>query len=175
MSTMTSPVDRSNDFNADPVDIQRVTELLGRAPSGAFCVVVRDDDGWPVVIENAPWLNNGRPMPTQFWLVGRQANAAISRLESSGGVRRAERELDPLAVAEAHRDAELERRSMMDDRDGPRPSGGVGGTRQGLKCLHAHYARFLAGRKDAVGQWASQQLTSISDDAPPSIEAEVDT
>ncbi len=26
---------------------------------------------------------------------------------------------------------------------GPRPSAGVGGTREGVKCLHAHYANYL--------------------------------
>ncbi|RPJ13720.1 MAG: DUF501 domain-containing protein [Actinobacteria bacterium] len=29
--------------------------------------------------------------------------------------------------------------------------GGVGGTRRGLKCLHAHYANHLAGGDDEVG------------------------
>jgi uncharacterized protein len=144
---------------ASPLDVDRVTQLLGRRPIGQFRVVVRDESGWPVVIENEPWLDNGRPMPTQFWLVGRQANAAISRLESAGGVRRAELELDTELVAQAHRAAESERELLMDDREGPRPTGGVGGTRQGLKCLHAHYARFLAGRPDVVGQWAADQLS----------------
>jgi uncharacterized protein len=153
---------------ADDADIERVTELLGREPVGRFRVVVRDDAGWPVVIENDPWLGNGRPMPTQFWLVGRSANAAISRLESAGGVRRAEQELDPTDVAKAHRDAELERQSLMDNREGPRPTGGVGGTRQGLKCLHAHYARFLAGRVDVVGEWASTRLREQHDGLTPS-------
>ncbi len=36
---------------------------------------------------------------------------------------------------------------------GPRPFGGVGGTRQGVKCLHAHYAWLLAGGDDPVGRW----------------------
>ena len=39
-----------------------------------------------------------------------------------------------------------------------RPSGGVGGTRQGVKCLHAHYAWHLAGGDDPVGRWVAAQL-----------------
>ena len=42
---------------------------------------------------------------------------------------------------------------IADDHAGPRPSGGVGGTRRGLKCLHAHYAWYLAGGDDPVGAW----------------------
>ncbi|HZQ87117.1 MAG TPA: DUF501 domain-containing protein, partial [Acidimicrobiales bacterium] len=40
----------------------------------------------------------------------------------------------------------------------PRPSGGVGGTRIGVKCLHAHYAWFLAGGDDPIGEWVHEQL-----------------
>src|SRR5580700_6666918 len=46
-----------------------VARLLGREPGGAFTVVVRTLDGTPAVIENAPLLRDGRPMPTRFWLV----------------------------------------------------------------------------------------------------------
>jgi hypothetical protein len=34
----------------------------------------------------------------------------------------------------------------------------VGGTREGVKCLHAHYANFLAGADDPVGRWTAEQL-----------------
>ena len=43
---------------------------------------------------------------------------------------------------------------------GPRPTGGVGGTRRGVKCLHAHYAWFLAGGDDPVGRWVHEQMTA---------------
>ena len=46
------------------------------------------------------------------------------------------------------------------DHVGPRPSGGVGGTRKGVKCLHAHYANFLAGADDPVGAWVASVLAS---------------
>jgi exopolyphosphatase/pppGpp-phosphohydrolase len=34
----------------------------------------------------------------------------------------------------------------------------VGGTRIGVKCLHAHYAWHLAGGDDPVGRWVAEQL-----------------
>ena len=140
-------------------DVERVTALLGRAPRGTFDVVVRDVAGEPMVLRNAPLLDDGTPMPTRYWLVGREAVVAVSRLEAAGGVRRAETDIDPALIADAHRRYAGERdRAIPPGHTGPRPSGGVGGTREGVKCLHAHYAWHLAGGDDPVGAWVAGQL-----------------
>jgi hypothetical protein len=140
-------------------DVAAVRELIGRTPQGAFEVVVRDDAGTPVVLRNAPLLADGEPMPTRYWLVGKREVLAISRLESGGGVRRAEAEIDPSLVADAHARYAAERDATLPpNHTGPRPHGGVGGTRVGIKCLHAHYAWFLAGGDDPVGAWVAGQL-----------------
>ena len=47
---------------------------------------------------------------------------------------------------------------MPTGHSGPTPFGGVGGTREGVKCLHAHYAHWLAGADDPVGEWVHAQL-----------------
>jgi uncharacterized protein len=142
----------------DGDDVARVTALLGRPPQGAFEVVVRDADGGPVVIRNAPFLDDGTPMPTRYWLVGQREVLAVSRLESTGAVQRAEAEIDSAAVEDAHRRYAAERDAAVGPTDGPAPTGGVGGTRQGVKCLHAHYAWYLAGGDDPVGRWVARQL-----------------
>jgi hypothetical protein len=143
----------------DAADVQAVSALLGRAPAGAFRVVVRGRDGRPVVIENAPLLDDGRPMPTRYWLVDAALRDAVSRAESEGGVRRAEREVDAEALAGAHARYAAERDAALPaGTTGPRPSGGVGGTRQGVKCLHAHLAYLLAGGDDPVGRWVADRL-----------------
>lgn len=140
-------------------DLAAVRELLGREPEGAFEVVVRDASGGPIVLRNAPLLRNGRPMPTRYWLVGRRETQAVSRLEAAGGVRRAEAEIDPVLVADAHRRYALEREAALPaGHTGHRPTGGVAGTRVGIKCLHAHYAWFLAGADDPIGSWVAQHL-----------------
>ena len=137
----------------------RVAELLGRAPQGAYEVVVRSPEGEPVVICNAPLLDDGTPMPTRYWLVDEQLRAAVGRLEAAGGVRRAEAAVDPEALTAAHRAYAAERDAAVPaDHDGPGPYGGVGGTRRGVKCLHAHYAWHLAGGDDPVGRWVEDQL-----------------
>lgn len=140
-------------------DRARVAELLGREPAGAFEVVVRDETGDPVVVRNAPFLDDGTPMPTRFYLVGASLVRDVSRLEAAGGVKAAEAAIDPDEVAAVHRRYEAERGAAIDPgHPGPRPSGGVGGTRLGVKCLHAHVAHHLAGGDDPVGRWALAQL-----------------
>jgi hypothetical protein len=140
-------------------DVAAVTELLGRPPQGDFEVVVRDERGAPVVIRNAPLLHDGTPMPTRYWLVGRREREEVSRLEAEGGVKAAEAAVDPEELAAAHARYAAERDAALPPGwTGPRPTGGVGGTRRGVKCLHAHYAWFLAGGDDPVGRWVHARL-----------------
>ena len=140
-------------------DLDRVRVLLGREPSGAFTVVVRDATGDPIVIRNEPFLHDGTPMPTLYWLCGEKEYVVVSRLEADGAVDRAEAEVDPDELAAAHQRYAVERDALVPvDHEGPRPSGGVAGTRTGVKCLHAHYAYFLAGGDDPVGRWVQARL-----------------
>jgi hypothetical protein len=140
-------------------DRERVALLLGREPQGDFDVVVRDGAGEPIVIRNAPLLGDGTPMPTRYWLVGQALSTAVDRLEAKGGVRAAEAAVDPEELRAAHVRYAAERDADIPPGwKGPRPSGGVGGTRTGVKCLHAHYAWHLAGGDDPVGRWVDGQL-----------------
>jgi len=140
-------------------DLDAVTLLLGRPPQGDFEVVVRRADGQPVVIRNAPLLGDGTPMPTRYWLVDDDVRRTVSTLEAGGGVRAAEAAVDPAEVAAAHARYAAERDAALPPgHTGPRPSGGVAGTRQGVKCLHAHYAWHLAGGDDPIGQWVAERL-----------------
>jgi uncharacterized protein len=140
-------------------DVEQLTALLGRPPRAEFEVVVRNALDDPVVIRNAPLLDDGTPMPTRYWLVDPEMSRRVSTLESSGGVREAEAAVAADAVQAAHDRYAAERDGAIPaTHAGPRPSGGVGGTRRGVKCLHAHYAYYLAGGDDPVGQWVSEQL-----------------
>lgn len=146
-------------MSTDERDVEAVRTLLGREPRGEFSVVVRDAAGEPVVIRNAPLLDDGTPMPTRYWLVDAELNRRIGRLEADGGVRRAEAEVDPAELAAAHDRYRAERDAAVPaGHHGPRPYGGVGGTRRGVKCLHTHYAWFLAGGDDPVGAWVHRSL-----------------
>lgn len=144
-----------------------VAQLLGRQPLGNFEVAVRDSTGVPAVIQNAPQLHDGRPMPTRHWLLDPLLSRLVGRLESVGGVDRAEAAVGLFAIDSIHAAARAERHrastrlfavpdSPTADRfDHP---GGVGGTRVGVKCLHAHVAEWLVHGNDAVGEWSLRQI-----------------
>ena len=140
-------------------DLADATRLIGRVPQGEFRVVVRSATGEPVVLMNAPLLNDNTPMPTLYWLVGSAEVHAVSVLEADGAVDQVEELLGLDAIDAIHVAYGARRDALIPpDHVGPRPSAGVGGTRRGVKCLHAHLAHWLAGGDDAVGQWVAEQL-----------------
>ncbi|MGH9002098.1 MAG: DUF501 domain-containing protein, partial [Acidimicrobiia bacterium] len=70
--------------------------------------------------------------------------------------------VDPDALGAAHAAYAAERDAALPDgHAGPRAVGGVGGTRRGVKCLHAHYAYYLAGGDDPVGRWVAERLPGV--------------
>src|SRR5947208_15726164 len=147
---------------AAPDDVAALTARLGREPQAEFEVVVRDADGAPVVVRNAPFTRDGTPMPTRYWLVDPDLTLQVSRLEAAGGVREAQAAVDPDELRAVHDAYAAERDAAIPaEHTGPRPSGGVGGTRQGVKCLHAHYAYVLAGGDDPVGRWTAEHLGAV--------------
>ena len=150
------------DDEPSEADLDAVTALLGRKPNGAFRIVVRHvEDRSPVVIRNHPLLDDGRPMPTRYWLLGEPERTMVSRIESRGGVHRVEDEIGLDVIAAAHDEYRTERDAALPAGwDGPRPSAGVGGTRVGVKCLHAHYGWWLAGGDDPVGRWVADRLAA---------------
>jgi hypothetical protein len=146
-------------FRDASLDDQTIVEsMLGRPLAGRFAVVVRRRDGRPVVIENEPHLRDGTPMPTLYWLVDPELHAAVSRLESEGGVHRFEALVDPDELARTHDEYARRRRAATLRDDLPAADGGVGGTRVGVKCLHAHLANFLVGWTDPVGALVADAL-----------------
>jgi len=155
------------DADTAAADRAAVAELLGREPRGPHRIVVRDTTGRPMVIRNHPLLDDGTPMPTLYWLLDRDLNRRIGRLEAVGGVKQAEADVDPDELAAAHERYRAEREAELpEDWTGPRPFGGVGGTRRGVKCLHTHYAWYLAGGDDPVGRWVAERLDAGADSDP---------
>lgn len=144
--------------DASPDDRRAVEARVGRPLAGRFAVVVRRRDGGPVVIENEPHLRDGTPMPTLYWLVDPELTEAVSRLEGSGGVHRFEGLVDAAELAAAHAAYASRRTAAIVRHDLVAPSGGVGGTRRGVKCLHAHLAHYLTGAPDPVGALVASEV-----------------
>lgn len=144
-----------------------VAVQLDREPRSPVHVSARCHLGLPVVIEVPPFLDDGTPFPTHYWLTCPLALRRIGRLEAAGGVKAAEAVIaaDPEFSArhdEANRRYAAQRDALIDD-DGasPRPSGGVGGTRRGVKCLHAHYADHAAHNDSPVGEMTAEDVEPL--------------
>jgi exopolyphosphatase/guanosine-5'-triphosphate,3'-diphosphate pyrophosphatase len=149
-------------------DVEVVRQQLGREPTTGFQVVVRCPVGHPLVIRNEPIDARGEPFPTTFWLTCPDAVRAVSRLEAGGEIGRLNERYDGdaafrSAVDRAHDDAAEERARVLPEAGS---WGGVGGTRQGVKCLHAHYADHLAGGDDVVGAAVAAEIEPIHPEHP---------
>lgn len=126
-------------------DREAVAGQLGREPR-PFRVAARCPFGLPSVIENEP----ARNMPTRFWITCPHLDAAIARVESTGGVRAAQQAVGDKAVRETHEEHHA--------RYGTR----VAGVREGgyVKCLHAFTALHLSGDlPNPVAEWTLEHLT----------------
>jgi hypothetical protein len=147
----------------DPRDREVVTQQLGRSPRAVWRVAVRCPFGRPAVTEQAPFDEEGRPFPTQFYVTCRHLVAAISRLEAAGGVERWTRAAtDDPELAASLAAAEAEQRALRPELDA-----GIGGsTRPGsLKCLHAHAAYALARPGYELGERVLEEVPSLWPDS----------
>ena len=140
-------------------DHDAVVRLLGRETRSRYTIVARDENLLPVVIMNLPVMDDGTPMPTMFWLVGSREVSAVGSLEATGAVDEVEQLIGLDRIDDIHRRYAAQRDALVPaEHHGPRPFGGVAGTRRGVKCLHAHFAWWLAGGDDAVGEWTAARL-----------------
>ena len=94
--------------------------------------------------------------PANQW--SSKTNPTVSRIESDGGVHRFEPLVDEDALRQTHDAYEARRKAATLNTTAPQPSGGVGGTRTGIKCLHAHVANHLAGFVDPVGALVAEEM-----------------
>jgi len=141
------------------MDDRAVVEAQIERPARSVVdVVARCHLDVPVVIAVPPYLDDGTPFPTRYWLTCPLATRRIGRVESRGGVKAAERRIehDPeyrrrFEAASSRYAAEREALIPADAPDF-KPTGGVAGAMFGVKCLHAHYADHAAGNDNPVGE-----------------------
>jgi len=144
-------------------DSETMAQQIGRPLRAASRVVSRCNLGLPVVAEVPPLLETGEPFPTRYWLTCPLAHRRIARLEAAGGVRelQARVDSDPLfatALADAHERYAKERDASLPTAARHIPRGGVGGASGGIKCLHAHYADYMAGNDNPVGAEVQRRI-----------------
>ncbi|MCD0447837.1 DUF501 domain-containing protein [Actinocorallia sp. API 0066] len=151
-------------------DVAAVEAQLGREIRGAASVAHRCPCGLPDVIETAPYLPDGSPFPTLYYLTCPKAASAIGRLEERGDMRGMQARLaeDPELAARyraAHEDYRARRDKAAEAAGLPRlpeTMQTAGGMPERVKCLHALVGHELAapgnnpfGREalDELPQW----------------------
>ena len=139
-----------------PADHDIIAVQIERPLRAESEVVSRCHLGLPVVVAVPPVLDDGTPFPTRYWLTCPLAGRRIGRLEGAGGVKAMEWRADHVsefgaALEAAHTRYAAERDALVPPDAEHRPTGGVAGTRVGVKCLHAHYADHRAGNDNPVG------------------------
>ncbi len=142
-----------------------VRSQLGRTPRGSWRVAAVCPFGLPAVIETPPYLDDGAPFPTLFYLTCPSAVEEVSRVEAAGGVERLRRRLRDAPLLAASLD-EVDRRcrerrhelagavpNVARVDDGAVLNRGVGGPAGAdeATCLHAYTATLIAARAGVLG------------------------
>jgi uncharacterized protein len=144
-------------------DRELATRMIGRTLRGKSAVAVRCRWGLPAVLRVNPWLEDGTPFPTLFWLACPVANRGVGRLEAEGAMAGLNQRLrDDGGLAQAYAAAADRYVAARDMLGGPLPrDDAAGGMPTRVKCLHALYAHHLATRDNPIGAWVGQQLEPL--------------
>lgn len=163
-----------------------ITQQLGRQPRNLVGVAVRCPAGNPRVIVTHPlFYHDGvfpEIFPTLYWLTCPRLVKEISRLEGTGAIEEIQREVfgDPVLrteLGEAHQRYAEQRLALVSDvtltplkESYPAQydvlvHSGVGGIMdEGIKCLHTHYADYLANGENPVGRLVADRLGEKTDE-----------
>jgi hypothetical protein len=137
-----------------------VEAQIGRPLRGEWRVARRCHLGVPMAIENHPYLEDGTPFPTLFWLTCPILVKRASQLEGGGWMATLNEELASDQSLQARLKSALDRLIARREEyahlvDSGAPPGG-GPSR--VKCLHSHVAHEISDPPNPVG---ALTLTSV--------------
>ncbi|MDI6816503.1 MAG: DUF501 domain-containing protein [Actinomycetota bacterium] len=148
-----------------------IERQIKRKPRQLRRVTSRCDCGCPQVVETEPFLSDGTPFPTLYWLTCPAKVKAVARLEDSGW---ATRLIDMLSrdtvlkkfLIQAQQEYGEARKRGGRDTVHPVYSKGIGGVRdlEAIKCLHAHYAHYLVSGSNPIGKLVAENLGALACD-----------
>ncbi|AGB40145.1 hypothetical protein Halha_0125 [Halobacteroides halobius DSM 5150] len=166
-------------------DISVLKKQLGREPRNVVTVSKRCSHNYPQVVVTAPILDKGSNIgifPTTFWLTCPELNYQISKLEEEGWIKKIQDKINAnqqlaTALGAAHQDYARYRLNLiseqkLDDLEKNYTGqylvlkeSGVGGILEfdGIKCLHTHYAHYLATDNNPVGRLVDKLLKNKFD------------
>lgn len=131
-----------------------VSRQLGRKPRGDWTVRLFCPWGYPVVIETKPYLDDGTPFPTVYWLTCPYLRQELSKLEAEGWKEKLRDQVvsDRLLLDEEMKSEETFAELLGRKGFGKRAYVGGSKTPTTFKCLHAVMAWFLVSRLGAAGR-----------------------
>lgn len=145
-----------------------IEEQIGRPVRGAVAVAARCRFGLPLVVRTEPFLPDGTPFPTLYWLSCPAARVAIGRLEAAGwNAALTERLAAEPELAAAQERAYAGYVRQRDELGGPLPGNPAAGGMPGrVKCLHALYAHEVATGANLVGRIVRRVVDPIDCPGP---------
>lgn len=146
---------------ADAGEVAVVSAQLGRPARGRPAVVHRCVYGLPTVVRVQPYLEDGTPFPTVFWLTCPVLRSRVGRLEADHAmVGLNERLASDGGFAAAYAAGSERYVAFRDDLGGSLPGDpSAGGMPKHVKCLHVHAAHHLATGDNPVGEWTVDHAT----------------
>lgn len=150
--------------------VRIVEKQLGRELLIDFKVQTVCGFGWPAVIKNSPFTGSGKPNPNLYYLSCPYLRKKIARLEDAGLKSQLESKLDGddslaagVEAAQRNHDLEWNQAAASSDCDAPGAFRGIAGSRQTrmLKCLHAHFAYYLAHPDYRLGNMIARRIGDI--------------
>lgn len=152
---------------ASPVERRLIGRQIGREVRGAIAVAARCRYGLPTVVRTSPFLPDGTPFPTLYWLSCPAAGVAVGRVEAAGwNASLSERVAADPELAAAHRAAHQRYLAQRDALGRIPGDPGVGGLPGRVKCLHALLAHELATGADPVGRIVRQVVEPVDCPGP---------
>jgi hypothetical protein len=167
-----------NSSVVDAADKKVIAYQLGRTPQGLKSILKRCDKGFPQLVLTLPLLSQNIPFPTIYWLTCPFLNGKVATLESQGFIKQFQKWIegdkkfkkDLLRAQKAYRD---ERKKMLsscsdfpDYAKDALEEVGVGGVSDlsKVKCLHAHYAHYLATGLNPIGGRVAELIGEVACD-----------
>ncbi|MGM0471487.1 MAG: DUF501 domain-containing protein [Bacillota bacterium] len=163
-------------------ELELITQQLGRKPRNVAGIAKYCAEGYPQVVVTYPIFEQQGELklfPTTYWLSCPKLVAEISVLEAEGLIQELQQEIMSDSVLEAalstaHQQYAKRRVNLLNEKDKSRlknqcpkrwqiiAESGVGGivAKEGIKCLHTHYADYLVNPQNPVGQRVDKLLTA---------------
>jgi len=125
----------------------------------------------PATIKVPPNLDDGTPFPTTYWLTCPMYNKKIGSLESQGLIGKLDNELSNNTKLnrewkERQKSYQKERENYQDKSNKLIATGGVGGAKESIKCLHSHTADELSTGKNPIGKIVIETIGLFNCETP---------